>query len=56
MEWSYWKAGVEGIGKELKENYDFISVGLVIENSIHFSLCLLNMTTPYNDPKSDFHI
>lgn len=47
MEWSYWKAGVEGIGKELKENYDFISVGLVIENSIHFSLCLLNMVRLY---------
>lgn len=29
MEWSYWKAGVEGIGEELKENYDFIFIGLV---------------------------
>lgn len=35
MEWSCWKAGDDG--DELEENYDFILIGLTIENLIRFS-------------------
>lgn len=28
---------------ELEENYDFIFIGLTIENPVHFSLPLLNV-------------